>query len=210
MSEDTKRTVHAGQVWSALHDRELLGLGDETTAIDMAVSLQDQVRLKQHRVEELERLLTDIREEHGIETSALKLKLDRLGIKLAVSKREHHRDVELYRAVLALLPEAIDTFRHDATHVWGNGGLLRLLLVSDEQLSAPTLRELAERLGPTTDWEGCDIPPRSWPRTLALQGQVVIDRQMIIRGRRLLVCAYPLKLTGEAQVWAVVIRREVT
>ena len=207
MSDDTRITIIGGTSLADAMTSEPRGLGEETSAVDMAVKLQDQLRDKQHVIEDLHRVIADLREEHRAELLALDRRASSLDVKLAVERRERKRDRELYEKVLSLISDAVDVWSHDLRHVLGNGGALRVILVSNAELQADSLRELHEQIGSVTDWQGRAIDPEDWPLSRALQGETVWAFQMCIRGVPLLVDAHPLELSGETQPWAVVIYR---
>jgi hypothetical protein len=215
MSDDVTKTILGGEDFAAALRASQPGLGEETSAMDLAVDLQDQVRIKQHRIEELERLVRELRELHLTELEQkdedcertvlrFKYRIDALEVDLTVERRERARLRELFEKVLKTFDEGVDVWAHDLTHVISNGGALHILMLTDRDLDADTLRELAEQIGPVYDWEGHELPPRSWPLARALRGEVVRGAELMVNGVKILVDAHPLTLTGEAQLWAVV------
>ena len=208
--DDLKATQIGGSSLVDAMGSEPRGLGEETSAVDMAVKLQMELRDKQHVIEDLHRVIAELREEHRDEKLMLDRKVSSLDVKLAVERRERKRDRELYEKILGFISDAVDVWSHDLTHVLGNGGAMRVILVSNAELDAASLRELHARLGHVTDWQGRAIDPEDWPLARALQGETVLGFQMCVRGVALLVDAHPLELLGEAQLWAVVICRRAS
>ena len=55
-----------------------------------------------------------------------------------------------------------------------------------------------------------EVAPQQWPLARALRGEVVEGFELFVRGRCLIVSAYPADLVafGEAQAWAVLVYKE--
>lgn len=197
MSEDPNQTQAIPQAELAALRSKRDDNGDDA---ELVRQLQERHRELVHRVRALERDLLEATRRAEFERGNLLTR---------------EREIELERAI----DRAIDQHCEVAVEVWRQGPQVRrrnaaatkLSGLSDLTLEQESLAELSDAIGLTRDSEGAELHASQWPMTRALQGETVVGEVVVVRGRRLLMSAYPLDLRahGEAQLWAVVVYREV-